>query len=144
MALETWWLTAISLMNRNVGPKLRTERSGVEEEDPACAHTGAPVSSPTGQAHTVAGHTARLPGLGLDALLQQATPPGAALRTAGRLPRGLSLSHLGWGSCSPRPPPPALSCTLLFLQLLSPPSWSVLLSLYISISGNRMLHSHLA
>jgi len=49
MALETWWLTPISLMNGNVGPELRTDRRGVEKEDPPYAHLGASVSSPKGR-----------------------------------------------------------------------------------------------
>lgn len=82
--------------------------------------------------------------LGFHARLQLTSQSQEALRTSGRLIRCLSLSHQGRGRPSCTPASTCPSWSLLFLELLSPPYWPDLLNLYISVSGNFMLHSHLA
>lgn len=155
-ALETWWLTLISLMNRNVSPEYRTDKMVRRKETLHMPTQGLHWAQPQGRCRQDPGVAAWILStqwlatllgsrdLGFHACLQLASKSWEALRTSDRLIRCLSLSHQAGEGPLCTPPPPALSWSLLFLELLSPPYWSDLLSLYISVSGNFILHSHLA
>lgn len=116
LALETWWLTPISLMDGNVGPEQRTYRNGIDREDAQYAHLGLRGRHRQGPGVAVRtlskyswlhGHGLHwLAGFGFRAHLLLAAQSREALRTSGRASQILSWSHLGWarlgqGSLSP-------------------------------------------
>lgn len=135
MALETWWLTPISLMKGNVRPEFRTDRKGVEKEY-------LPSGPPGGFSYLPAQGRFTQPDVAATTLstqrlatllgskdwascppLQLATPPWEALRTRAG-PSDVCLPAI-WAREAPLPTP-ASTCPFLYpavLEPLSPPSW---------------------